>query len=131
MPRVVALYDSDCGLCTFFARGVGLLDVWSRIERLPLSSPRADAWFAGASEDERFGSFHFVRESGQRLSRGPALIALVEALPLGAGLARLSFSIPAAVDTAERVYRLAVRYREFLAGAATRSGATSAPSGSS
>ena len=130
-PRVVALYDSDCGLCTFFARAIGLLDVRSGIDWVPLSSRHADAWFAGASEDERFGSFHVVRGSGERLSRGRALIALLEALPVWAGLARLLFVIPAAVEAAERVYGLAVRYREFLGGTPTRRGATSAPSGSS
>ena len=114
--RFVLLYDSDCGLCTFFARAVGLADFRDRIEPIPLGASIADPWFSGATAGERFGSFHVVRPSGERVSRGLALIALAEALPLGAGFARWAMAMPSAVDLADRAYALMVRYRALLAG---------------
>jgi len=128
--RFVLLYDADCGLCTFFAGAVKVADLGGRIEPMALADPRADPWFARAAKEERFGSFHIVRPSGDRLSRGRALIALVEALPLGAGLSRLASGIPFAVAAAESVYAFSVRYRDFLAGLPTTPEATSAASGS-
>lgn len=125
MPvRFVLLFDSDCGICSFFARAVKLIDLGGRIEAVPLSAPRADPWFAHASKEDRFGSFHVVRPSGERTSRGRALVALIGALPLGAGLARFVSAMPSAIGAAERLYDLVVRYRGFLAGLPTKPGAT-------
>ncbi len=114
--RFVLLYDADCGLCTFFARAVKVADLGRRIEPMALADPRADPWFAGTSEEERFGSFHVVRPSGDRLTRGRALLALVEALPLASCAARRVSGVRPAIRLANRVYDAMVWYRAFLAG---------------
>jgi len=128
---LILLYDSDCGICTFFARLVHLVDLRGRIEFIALSDPRADPWFLGTTEGERYGSFHAAQQSGERVSHGQALLAVLAALSLGGGVVRRATDLPRAVALADWVYRIMLRYRTFLAGKTTSRGATSAPSDSS
>ncbi len=124
--RFFLLYDGDCGVCAFFARLVHRADLRRQIGLVPLATPAADPWFAGVSQEERFGSAHVVWPSGIRVSGGRALIALLAALPLGAGAARMALGMPVAARGADSVYRALVRYREFLASQPTGAAGTSA-----
>jgi predicted DCC family thiol-disulfide oxidoreductase YuxK len=96
-PRLVVLYDRDCGICLASARLLRRWDRHGRLELLPLqdagSSGRAE--LAAAARDRRLSAvLHVVdEERGTVRTGGDAAIAIGEVLP-GGRIVRALAAIP-------------------------------------
>jgi predicted DCC family thiol-disulfide oxidoreductase YuxK len=116
MTPAPVLYDPDCGFCRV---SLALLLRWDRHGRLrpvPLGSEEADALLAGMPEEQRMASWHLVEPGGAERagavhSAGAAFPPVLELLPGGRPLARLSARFPRA---SERAYRLVADHRSLL-----------------
>ena len=77
-PRLVVLFDRDCGLCQATAR---VLRRWDRLGRLELVPLQAVAGWSARSLAE---TLHVVDEATGRVTRGgDAALAIAAALPGG------------------------------------------------
>ncbi len=108
-------YDANCGVCSFLRAWVHRLDRTHRVRSIPIESPQAGPYLGDMKETERLGSMHVVGPDGRRESKGLALLRLVEALPMGRGVAGLLRGRGQGRQAAERVYEALVELREALA----------------
>ena len=107
MTGVPILYDPDCGFCRVLLAVVLRWDRHGRLRPVALGSEEADALLRGMPDDERMASWHLV-EAGSVHSGGSAFAPVLERLPGGRPLARLSARFPGA---SERAYRLVADHR--------------------
>jgi predicted DCC family thiol-disulfide oxidoreductase YuxK len=110
-PRWTVLYDGECGLCKWMLAGLLVRDRERRLMPLALQHPDADPLLGDLSHEERTGSFHLVSPSGERLSGGAALPALLRLLPHGAAPAAALARFPRFTD---RGYRWIADHRVRL-----------------
>lgn len=98
-PRLVVLYDRDCGICTATARQLRRWDRRCALEMLPLQDASASGrpLLAAVVRDRRVSALLHVVDvrSGAIYAGGDAAIAIGEALP-GGRLVRLVGRIPPA-----------------------------------
>jgi predicted DCC family thiol-disulfide oxidoreductase YuxK len=109
--RWTVLYDGDCGFCKWSLAGLLKRDRERRIVPLALQHPDADPLLGDLSTEERMGSVHVVSPSGERLSGGAAMPALLRLVPRGAPVAAALARIPKATD---RGYRWVADHRAHL-----------------
>lgn len=115
-PRALLFYDADCGLCTFLRNWVHRIDRRGRVRSIPIGSREADPYLGDLGEDARFASMHVLTIPGQRTSAGIALLGLLEALPLGEGVAHLLRATEFGRRGSERLYGFLARFRSAMAG---------------
>jgi len=68
----------------------------------------------GVPDDQVLAVFHMVDPGGRITSAGDAVPTLIEALPMGVGLARVVRGSEALMGRARRSYRFAARFRDRL-----------------
>ena len=120
----VLLFDGECGLCGAFGRWVHAADLRRRIRIRTAQSSRG--LLRGVPDDQVLAVFHMVDPGGRITSAGDAVPTLIEAFPMGAGLARVLRGSDALMGRVRRSYRFFVRFRDRLvcrvAPAATSAG---------
>lgn len=109
--RWTVLYDGDCGFCKWVLAGLLKRDRERRLVPLALQSREADPLLGDLPPEERAGSFHLVSPSGERLSGGAAMPALLRLVPRGAPAAAALARFPTATD---RGYRWIAEHRVRL-----------------
>jgi predicted DCC family thiol-disulfide oxidoreductase YuxK len=109
--RWTVLYDGDCGLCKWCMAGLLKRDRERRMLPLALQHPDADPLVGDLSTEERMASLHLVSPSGERLSGGAAMPALLRLVPGGAPAAAVLASVPKATG---RAYRWVADHRVLL-----------------
>lgn len=117
-PRLLVLYDADCGLCTRTAGALlrldraGATDGSRRLWLVPLQ--RAAAVAPDAPPEDRLLEALHVRDAGGRwLAGGAAALAIAGALPALGQLARLG-RLPVLRGLVEPGYGLVVTHRDRL-----------------
>jgi predicted DCC family thiol-disulfide oxidoreductase YuxK len=108
----VLAYDSDCGPCTRFKRGVEFLDARRRISYLGLEEADRSGFLASIPPARRHRSFHLISTGGSVWSGAEALPPLASILPGGAGLSFVLERNPLAFDCASFVYGVFSRLHE-------------------
>jgi len=108
--RVTVLYDGDCGFCRWVTAWLIRWDRPHRLDVEPIQGPEGTRMLADLSPQERLRSWHCVDETGKRASGGAAFPFVFQVLPGGIPLARLTRSLPSAVDAA---YRFVAGWRRF------------------
>jgi predicted DCC family thiol-disulfide oxidoreductase YuxK len=109
--RWTVLYDGDCGFCKWSLAGLLKRDRARRMLPLALQAREADPLLGDLSTDERTASVHVVSPSGERLSGGAAMTALLRLVPRGAPAAAVLARFP---RTTERAYRWVADHRVRL-----------------
>ena len=96
-PRLVVLFDRDCGLCTASARVLRRWDRNGRLELLPLQEARTSGRPDLAAATARLplrAALHVVDEAtGEIHAAGPAVVAIGSVLP-GGRIVRVLGAIP-------------------------------------
>lgn len=112
MARAALLYDAECRLCRFAARGVLRLDRDSELTVLPLQDPEAAPFLEPLAEKERLASWRIVQPDGSLAGLGVGVVPLLRAMRLTRPAARLVALVPdRALDT---VYGVVARHRGQL-----------------
>jgi predicted DCC family thiol-disulfide oxidoreductase YuxK len=93
--RPVLLYDGDCRLCRFVARGIVRLDRPETLAVLPFDDPAAQRLLATVPEADRETTWHLVQDGG-RASGGAGVAELLGLLPATRPLAPLLRRLPLA-----------------------------------
>jgi predicted DCC family thiol-disulfide oxidoreductase YuxK len=109
--RWTVLYDGDCGFCKWVLAGLLKRDRERRMVPLALQHPDADPLLGDLSPEERMASLHLVTPSGERLSGGAAMPALLRLVPRGAPAAAALARVP---KTTDRAYRWVADHRVHL-----------------
>ncbi|MGA9634539.1 MAG: hypothetical protein WBQ41_04785, partial [Solirubrobacterales bacterium] len=94
MPRVILIYDSDCGFCRWC---LGKILAWDRhraIRPVALGAPEADRLLAGMPRDVQRSSWHLVDGVGTVRSAGAGFEPLFRLLPAGGPAAALAARFP-------------------------------------
>jgi predicted DCC family thiol-disulfide oxidoreductase YuxK len=116
-PRLVVLYDRDCGICMASARQLRRWDRHGRLELLPLQDAAASdrAGLAAAVGDRRLAAvLHVVDESsGAVHAGGDAALVIGAALPGGAVVRALA-AIPPFRWAVALGYRVVARNRHRI-----------------
>ena len=116
-PRLVVLYDRDCGVCAFSARRLRRWDRAGRLELLPLQAAAG----SGRPELERaarerplIDALHVVDErTGRVRAGGDAVLSIASVLPGGA-LVRPIAAIPPFRWAVGAAYDLVARNRDRI-----------------
>ena len=109
--QAIVLYDRDCGFCNWSLKRVLSWDRRGRLRPVAIQSDEGERLLAGMDEDERLASWHLVRPDGRVVSAGAAAPELLELLPGGGPLARLTARFPRATA---RAYRFVADNRSFF-----------------
>lgn len=126
--RYTLAYDSDCGPCTRFKRGVDFLDTKNRICFVGLEEADRSGLLAPIPETRRHRSFHLISPRGRAWSGAEALPPLASLLPGGGGLSFILGRSTLAFRCASVVYGVFSRLHD--AGSCSyASGAVSLPPG--
>jgi predicted DCC family thiol-disulfide oxidoreductase YuxK len=116
-PRLVVLYDRDCGICTATARTLRRWDRHARLGLLPLQEAAASdrPQIAAAGRDLPLsGALHVVDEvTGAIHAGGDAALAIVAALP-GGGIIRPFAVLPPFRWIVRVGYGLIARHRRRI-----------------
>jgi len=116
-PRLVVLYDRDCGLCTASARQLRRWDRHGRLELLPLQDATAvgrPALAAAVRGLPLSAALHVVDEAtGDVRSGGAAALRIGVALP-GGGVVRVLGAIPPFRWAVGMGYRVVARQRHRI-----------------
>jgi len=112
--RWIVLYDGDCGFCKWSLAGLLVRDRARRLVPVALQRPEAEELLADLTPEERMASFHVISPSGERLSAGAALPAILRLLPRGSPAAAGFARFP---STTERAYRWVADHRSLLSRA--------------
>jgi predicted DCC family thiol-disulfide oxidoreductase YuxK len=117
-PRLLVLFDADCGLCTRTAGALlrldraGAADGSRRLWLIPLQ--RAAAVAPDAPPEARLlEALHVRTADGRWLAGGAAVLAIADALPALGPLARLG-RLPLLRGLVEPAYSLVVTHRDRL-----------------
>jgi predicted DCC family thiol-disulfide oxidoreductase YuxK len=117
-PRLVVLYDRDCGLCTATAKRLRRWDRAGRLVLLPLQdadSSTRPGIAASARDLPLAAALHVVDErTGAIHAGGDAAIAIGSALPGIGQLARVVGSVPPVRWGIGRAYDLVARNRHRI-----------------
>jgi predicted DCC family thiol-disulfide oxidoreductase YuxK len=116
-PRLVVLYDRDCGICTATARTLRRWDRHGRLELLPLQDAAGSARPDLANAVRRLplsAALHVVDErNGSIRSGGNAALAIAAALPRGR-IVEVLGAIPPFRWSIGLGYRLIARHRRRI-----------------
>jgi predicted DCC family thiol-disulfide oxidoreductase YuxK len=108
---ITVLYDRDCGFCRWsLAKILG----WDRARRLrprPIQGEEGQRLLTSIAEERRLRSWHVVHPDGRIESTAPALATVLDTLPGGAPMAKLTRAFPRA---AHRAYMLVAANRSAL-----------------
>jgi len=110
-PRLLALYDGDCGICTRSAHWLARIDRRHRLDVRPLQAIGADAG-AVPPPEELLRALHVRASDGVWHRGGDAVLTAVEALPGGACIGRL-VRRTALRRLVEPAYRLVANHRRL------------------
>jgi len=80
LERPVLLYDADCRLCRFCARGVRRLDRSGALSLLSLQDEAARPLLAAVPTPERLASLRLADPEGALVDRGDAVAAVARLL---------------------------------------------------
>jgi len=111
MTRALALYDAECGFCTW---AMGLLLRWDRgraLRPVAIQSDAGQAALTSLPQERRLASWHLVTPDGTIHSGGAAFAPLGDLLRGGAPLAALARRAP---RLTERGYDLVAANRGRL-----------------
>ena len=108
-PRVLVLYDADCGICTRSACWLARRDRERRLDLEPLQQAPTVAPDAPAA-DELLAALHVRAADGRWHRGGDAVLTALEALPHWRPLARLVRRTPISL-LVEPAYRLVAANR--------------------
>lgn len=108
----VLLFDRDCGICSAFARWARAADLRRRIRVRTIQSSRD--LVRGIPDEHVLDAFHMVSPDGRVTTGGDAVPVLIEAFPMGAGLARLLRGSSRLMAAVHRFYRFVTRLRDRL-----------------
>jgi predicted DCC family thiol-disulfide oxidoreductase YuxK len=112
-PLLVVLYDSDCGFCRATVGWLRRRDQRDRLEFVALQhvNSRTDPWRAALLGHDLRSQVHVVDlASGRVAEGGPAMLAILRALPRWALVARLAGARPLA-PLVDLVYGLVAGHR--------------------
>jgi predicted DCC family thiol-disulfide oxidoreductase YuxK len=115
-PALIVLYDADCGFCMATVRWLQRRDRAGRLTFIPLQDAAADeeSWRTSVAGHDLRAALHVVEQaSGAVVEGGPAMLAVLGALPRWWVVARLAATRTVAplVDAA---YRLVAGHRGAL-----------------
>ena len=113
-PRVLVLYDEDCGFCRWALARLLRWDRRALIAVAPIQSAAGRRLLEDLPPERRASSWHAVDLCGVRAGGGAALPMTLRHLPGGRPLARAAARWPGA---AERAYRLVADRRGWWARA--------------
>jgi predicted DCC family thiol-disulfide oxidoreductase YuxK len=99
-PRVIVLYDSDCGFCKVMLAMLLSSDRASRLTPVPIESARGDELLSQIAPSDRISSWHLIDEVGILRSGGAAVPAALRELPHGEGIAWVTARFPRATSGA-------------------------------
>ena len=108
----ILLFDRDCGICSALSRWIHRADLRRRIRLRTLQSSRD--LLPGLSDDAILSAFHVISPGGRVATGGDAVPALIEALPMGAGLGRILRGSRGLMVHVHAFYRFLTRFREQL-----------------
>lgn len=109
---VTLLYDEDCGICSALTRVIRALDWRHRISIRPIQASRD--LLRGIPEERHLDAFHVLSPDGDVSTGGQAVPALLGALPVFSGLARLLRGSSPLMDGVGRLYAFLARFRDAL-----------------
>jgi predicted DCC family thiol-disulfide oxidoreductase YuxK len=112
--RWIVLYDGECGLCKWMLAGLLHRDRRRRLVPVALQRREAEELLADLAHEERMASWHLISPSGERLSGGAALPAVLRLLPAGSRAATGFARFPSATDWG---YRWVADHRSLLSRA--------------
>ncbi len=122
----VLLYDRDCGICDAMSRGIRVADLRRRIRVVTIQSSRG--LLGGIPDEHVLDAFHMVAPDGRVTTGGDAVPTLIEAIPMGAGLARALRGSAPLMTAVHRLYGFLTRFRDRLVcrrdGSATSAGSS-------
>jgi predicted DCC family thiol-disulfide oxidoreductase YuxK len=82
--RYILAYDADCGPCTRFRHAVDILDIYQKIDFIPLIEADQKGLLDKIPSSMRYKSFHLIFPNREGVKSGSrALIKLIEILPGG------------------------------------------------
>ena len=108
----VVLYDRDCGICSAFSRLIRVVDMRRRIRIETIQSSRH--LIRDVPAERVLDAFHVVTRDGRSTTGGDAVPTLIEALPLGIGLARILRASTILTAAVHASYRFLTRFRDRL-----------------
>jgi predicted DCC family thiol-disulfide oxidoreductase YuxK len=108
---MIVLWDRDCGFCAFMLALVLRADTRRVLRPAFIQGPEGDRLLADLPIEERLKSWHLVDDHGRRTSGGEALTVMLQELPAGRPLARLTAAAP---ELTERAYRWVATHRSLL-----------------
>jgi predicted DCC family thiol-disulfide oxidoreductase YuxK len=107
-PRLVVLFDRDCGICQASARALDRWDRRGRLDLVPLQT--VAGWTASSLAD----TLHVVDEATGRVARGgDAALAIASELP-GGGIVRLLRLVAPFRWVVGRLYDVVARNRHRI-----------------
>ena len=108
---IIVLYDRDCGFCRW---SLAKLLAWDRAGRLrprEIQSDEGQRLLESIPEERRLQSWHVVHPDGRIESAGEALATVLDLLPGGAPVARLTRALP---RLGHRAYMFVAAHRRTL-----------------
>lgn len=108
----ILLFDRDCGICSALGRWIHAVDVRHRIRLQTIQSSRE--LLREIPEGQVLDAFHVALPDGDILTGGDAVPAVIEALPMGAGLGRVLRGSDVLMLQVHGFYRFLTRFRERL-----------------
>jgi predicted DCC family thiol-disulfide oxidoreductase YuxK len=108
----ILLFDRDCGICSAFTRWIHALDLRRRVRLHTIQSSRD--LLRGIPEERVLDAFHMVSPDGQVRTGGDAVPLLIQALPMGEGIARVVSDSPPLMSRVRDLYGFLTRFRDRL-----------------
>jgi predicted DCC family thiol-disulfide oxidoreductase YuxK len=108
----VLLFDRDCGICSAFTRWIHALDLRRRVRLQTIQSSRD--LLRGIPEDRVLDAFHMISPDGRVRTGGDAVPLLIQALPMGEGIARVVNESPDLMSRVHVLYEFLTRFRDRL-----------------
>lgn len=113
VPRLIVLYDADCGLCSRTAQALRILDGANRLQLVPLQRAAEVVGSDGPSERALRDRLHVRDGAGAWWSGGEATLRIAASVSLLRPLAVVG-RLPLVALLVEPVYRLLARHRNRL-----------------
>jgi predicted DCC family thiol-disulfide oxidoreductase YuxK len=81
--RPVLAFDRDCGPCTKFSKIVSRLDIFDKIELMPIAAAEKQGLLDSIPPSLHYDSFHMILGDGQVKSGPDGVLQLIAILPMG------------------------------------------------
>ena len=111
MDNPIVLYDRDCGFCSVM---VAILLTWDRtnvVDPVPIQSARGEQLLTDLAQQDRLKSWHLIDAGGTLYSGGAGIPVILDALPRGALIARVTSQFP---NATRRSYEWVANHRVLL-----------------